>query len=72
MKCKTKNDHKHLWVAVRVERGYVTEAKFFESVSMAKQTERRWRNCFNPDYDETAVISGSIIPSRKRKLRCTC
>lgn len=66
MKSKIKSDHKRFWVAVRVERGYVSEAKVFESVNAAKQTERRWRNRFNPDYDETAVISGSFVPSRKR------
>lgn len=72
MKRKTRNDHKQFWVAVRVERGYVSEARVFESESAAKQAERRWRNRFNPDYDETAVISSSFVPSRKMKPQCTC
>ena len=64
MKRNNTNDHKQLWVAVKVKRGFVCEAKVFESAAAAKQTERRWRASLNPDYDEAAVIKSRFIPER--------
>ena len=53
---KQKSSLKKLWVAVKVERGFIYKAKVFDSFDSAKRTERRWRSHFNPDYDETAVL----------------
>lgn len=50
---------KNLWVAVKVERGYVTRAKIFDSLAETKATERRWRSRLNPDYDEVAIVRAS-------------
>jgi len=52
-----------LWVAVKVERGFICAAKVFESEQAAKQTELKWRARLNPDYDEAAVVKTRLIPS---------
>jgi len=57
------NDFKQVWVAVKVERGYICDARVYESAKSAKRTERRWRSRINPDYDETAVIESQLISS---------
>ena len=69
MKCEEKRKLGQLWVAVRVERGFITEAIIFESVRVAKQQEGKWRDRMNPDYDETAVIRAPLIRRRARKTR---
>ena len=57
-----------LWVAVKIERGYVCEARLFESLDAAQKTERRWQARLNPDYDGAAVVKGHFTASLKRKL----
>lgn len=66
---KDGNPRKELWVAVKVERGFISEAKVFESEQAARQAERKWRARLNPDYDEAAVLKSRLIPCRVRKLR---
>jgi len=66
---KQKSDRKKIWVAVKVERGFICDARAYESFSSAKQTEGRWRSRINPDYDETAVIKSSFIVCRTNKKR---
>ncbi len=44
------------WVAVKVERGFPTEAVGFSRRSSAEKLERRWRKNLNFDYDETEVL----------------
>jgi hypothetical protein len=58
---KHKNYRKQIWVAVKVERGYICDAKVYESFESAKRTEQRWQSRINPDYDETAVIKSRLI-----------
>jgi len=53
---KHKSSLKKLWVAVKVERGFICKAKVFSSLNSAQKAERRWRSRLNPDYDETAVL----------------
>ena len=48
-----------VWVAVRVQRGFITEIKAYRGQKAARQTERRWRKKMNPDYDETGL---SCVP----------
>ena len=57
-----KSNAKRLWVAVKVERGFVSEAKIFESIEAARRTERKWRANLNPDYDEAAVVESRFVP----------
>ena len=57
-----------IWVAVKVERGYVSEARLFESLDAAQRTEKRWRARLNPDYDEAAIVKGRLTPGLKIKL----
>lgn len=49
----TKNDV--IWVAVKVERGFISHVKAYRSEKSARQQEILWRNRINPDYDETDV-----------------
>ena len=62
------SNHKQIWVAVKVERGFICDARVYESFRSAKQTERRWRSRINPDYDETAVIKSSFIACLPNKF----
>lgn len=57
---KYKNYRKQIWVAVKVERGFICDAKAYESFKSAKRMEQRWRSRINPDYDETAVIESQL------------
>ena len=57
-----KSDTKCLWVAIKVERGFISEAKIFESIGAARRTERAWRANLNPDYDEAAVVEAQYFP----------
>ena len=63
---KHENHRKQIWVAVKVERGYICDARVYESFKSAKRTERRWQSRTNPDYDETAVIESRLISSCAR------
>ena len=62
MKHNSLNSSKRLWVAVKVVRGFVEQARIFETFDAAKRTERKWRVNLNPDYDEAAVVEGLIMP----------
>jgi hypothetical protein len=64
---KNKSNHKQVWVAIKVERGYISDARAYETFKSAKQTERRWRSRINPDYDETAVLKSKLIACRTSK-----
>jgi len=44
-----------IWVAVRVQRGFVSDIHAFGDERAARQREASWRRRMNPDYDETAV-----------------
>ena len=59
---KDGNPRKDLWVAVKVERGSISESKVFESEQAAQQAERKWRARLNPDYDEAAGLKSRLIP----------
>ena len=51
------NVHKSgIWVAVRVQRGFITEVKAFIEEKPARRQELSWRREMNPDYDETEVM----------------
>ena len=54
-----------IWVAVRVERGFVTEIKAFGAKEPALKQERCWRRKMNPDYDETGIGRVSIGRARR-------
>lgn len=58
---------KQIWVAIKVERGFISDAKVYESFNSAKRTELRWRSRCNPDYDETAVIKTSFAACRSSR-----
>jgi hypothetical protein len=66
---KHKRKTKPLWVAVKVERGYICEAKIYDSFDSAKRTEQRWQSRLNPDYDEAAVLRGKVITNRRNQKR---
>jgi hypothetical protein len=63
---RIQNKSGKLWVTVKVERGFISEAKVFQLLSAAKRTERSWRSRINPDYDEVAVL-GSRLEAHQSK-----
>jgi hypothetical protein len=52
--CNT-NDN-GIWVAVRVQRGFVSDVQAFGDERPARQRAASWRRQMNPDYDEIAVL----------------
>jgi hypothetical protein len=44
------------WVAVKVERGFIVEARGFRKKSDAIKQKNKWRKTINRDYDETEVL----------------
>jgi hypothetical protein len=49
-----------VWIAVRVQRGFVTSALAFTGKQAALACENRWRAVANPDYDESAVFRSLV------------
>jgi hypothetical protein len=47
---------KPIWVAVKVERGFIVEVRGFLKESDAEKLKRKWRRTMNPDYDEAEVL----------------
>ena len=54
-----------MWIAVRVQGGFVTEVRAYWDETSARRRERAWRTRMNPDYDETGV-QPIVIPPRER------
>jgi hypothetical protein len=50
-----RKDGRKLWVAVRIQRGFVSDVKAYDSEKSARRQERSWRGRLNADYDETCV-----------------
>lgn len=50
-----RKDSRNIWVAVRVQRGFVSDVRAYDSEKPARRQERSWRRRLNPDYDETFV-----------------
>lgn len=48
-------DNNGIWVAVRVQRGFVSNVNAFEDERAARNRAVSWRCRMNPDYDEIAV-----------------
>ena len=57
---KQANCHTAVWIAVRVDRGFVTEAKVFASYEKALKKKERWLSSMNPDYDDAQVVKSSL------------
>ena len=47
---------KPIWVAVKVERGFIVEVRGFLKESDAEKLKRKLRRTMNPDYDEAEVL----------------
>jgi hypothetical protein len=62
-----------IWVAVLVERGFVSEVEAYRDEASARRREQSWRRGINPDYDETGlcdvVINESRVKHRSRRSR---
>lgn len=52
-----------IWIAVRIERGFVSAVKAFQDEEHAVKQEKSWRRLMNPDYDETGIAKVNI-PNR--------
>ena len=57
-------DKQKVWVAVRVERGFIADIRAYRDPALARRTERRWRSRMNPDYDEAALACIAVNMSR--------
>jgi hypothetical protein len=53
-----------MWVAVRIQRGFVTDVRAYRDRAAARRTERSWRQRMNPDYDETGLSAVTVNPRR--------
>jgi hypothetical protein len=62
-----------IWVAVLVERGFVSEVEAYRDEAPARRRERSWRRRMNLDYDETGlcevVVNESQIKHRSDRSR---
>jgi hypothetical protein len=45
-----------VWIAIRSQRGFITDGAVFETEHAAQVREKRWRSSANRDYDESAVL----------------
>lgn len=55
-----------IWVAVRVQRGFVSDIRAFRHEESARRCERSWRGRMNPDYDEIGVSAVHVKPKPNR------
>lgn len=55
--------NKEIWIAVRVERGFVAEIRAYRTKAAARRMESSWRRRMNPDYDETG-LSAVVVEER--------
>lgn len=61
-----------VWVAVRVQRGFVAEVRGFADEVSARRRERYWRCRMNPDYDDTGISSILVEPLAPPSARRRC
>jgi hypothetical protein len=59
------DDKQKVWVAVRVQRGFITDVRAYRDPASARRTERGWRRRMNPDYDET-TLSCVVVNTGRR------
>lgn len=55
-----------IWVAVLVERGFVSEIEAYRDKESARRREQSWRRRMNPDYDETGLCDVVVNESRRK------
>jgi len=65
---KRKQTQVSLWVAVKVERGFISEARLFGTPGQAQRSVRGWQTHLNPDYDEAAVVRARVSADLLRTL----
>ncbi len=53
-----------IWVAVRSQRGFISDVRAFRERRRALRQEKSWRRRMNPDYDETGVAEVRIDAAR--------
>ena len=58
-----------MWIAVRVQRGFVTDVRAYENEQSARRKERAWKHQMNRDYDETSVSKVRVIVHQNRPCR---
>jgi len=61
--------NERIWVAVRVQRGLISDTRMFRHEESAQRCERSWRCLINPDYDETAVSAVRVRRKTKQRAR---
>ncbi len=58
-----------IWVAVRVQRGFVSDVRAYGDEKYARQQENLWRRRMNLDYDETCVSSVRLVAQSRREKK---
>jgi hypothetical protein len=56
-----------IWVAVLVERGFVSEIEAYRDEASARRREQSWRRQMNPDYDETGLCDVVVNESQMKR-----
>lgn len=56
-----------IWVAVHVQRGFVSDVRAYQKELSARRKARAWRCQDNPDYDETSVSKVRVIRQPRRR-----
>lgn len=59
--------NQRIWIAVRVQRGFVSDIRAYRDEESARRCERAWRRRMNPDYDETGVSAVRVKPEVNRR-----
>ncbi len=49
-----------IWVAVRVQRGFVSDVRAYQTEKSARRLEKSWRRRMNPDYDEAVTLPAHV------------
>lgn len=63
------NTPQKIWVAVLVERGFVSEIEAYRDEAPARRREQSWRRRMNPDYDETGLSAVVVREPGMRRTR---
>jgi hypothetical protein len=49
-----------VWIAIRSQGGFITDAAVFETEHAAHVRERRWRGMASRDYEESVVLRRTV------------
>lgn len=59
--------NQRIWVAVRVQRGFISDVCAYCDEKSAGRCERSWRHRMNADYDEI-VVSAAHVKAKSNQM----